>query len=358
MISARIGVSVASALLIGFLLNAGAPPLSAWLPDAYPEASYSGTVFLSAFTTKTAVYVLIRGFPGEEVLIFVGLYMIFYGIFYALLENDMRRILAYSIINQVGFMITGIGIGTDMALNGAAAHAFTHIIYKALLLMSAGSVMYMTGKRKCTDLGGLFRTMPLTMVCGTIGALAISSFPLTSGFISKSMISQAAADGQMMIIWMLLAAASAGVFLHAGIKFPWFVFFQKDSGMRPPEPPKNMRVAMVIMAALCIGLGVFPGTLYAFLPYPVDYVPYTADHVLKMLQLLMFSGLAFFILLPMMKRAMTISLDFDWFYRHAGVCLSKVLAKQAKHHAQLEHITRIMAHYILNIAFMLSKDFM
>jgi multicomponent Na+:H+ antiporter subunit D len=212
-------------------------------------------------------------------------------------------------------------------LNGAAAHAFTHIIYKALLLMSAGSVMYMTGKRKCTDLGGLFRTMPLTMVCGTIGALAISSFPLTSGFISKSMISQAAADGQMMIIWMLLAAASAGVFLHAGIKFPWFVFFQKDSGMRPPEPPKNMRVAMVIMAALCIGLGVFPGTLYAILPYPVDYVPYTADHVLKMLQLLMFSGLAFFILLPMMKRTMTISLDFDWFYRHAGVRLSKVLAK-------------------------------
>jgi multicomponent Na+:H+ antiporter subunit D len=314
-------------ILIGFLLNAGAPPLSAWLPDAYPEASYSGTVFLSAFTTKTAVYVLIRGFPGEEVLIFVGLYMIFYGIIYALLENDMRRILAYSIINQVGFMITGIGIGTDMALNGAAAHAFTHIIYKALLLMSAGSVMYMTGKRKCTDLGGLFRTMPLTMVCGTIGALAISSFPLTSGFISKSMISQAAADGQMMIIWMLLAAASAGVFLHAGIKFPWFVFFQKDSGMRPPEPPKNMRVAMVIMAALCIGLGVFPGTLYAILPYPVDYVPYTADHVLKMLQLLLFSGLAFFILLPTMKRTMTISLDFDWFYRHAGVRLSKVLAK-------------------------------
>ena len=149
-------------ILVGFLVNAGAPPLSAWLPDAYPESSWSGMVFLSAFTTKTAVYVLLRGFPGTELLIYVGLFMVFYGIVYAILENDMRRILAYCIVNQVGFMVAGIGIGTEMALNGAAAHAFTHIIYKALLLMSAGSVLYMTGRRKCTDLGGLFRTMPIT----------------------------------------------------------------------------------------------------------------------------------------------------------------------------------------------------
>lgn len=302
-------------MLAGFLINAGAPPLSAWLPDAYPEASPGGMVFLSAFTTKTAVFVLIRGFPGSEILIFFGLYMVFYGIIYALLENDMRRILAYSIINQVGFMITAIGIGTEMALNGAAAHAFTHIIYKALLLMSAGSVLFMTGKRKCTDLGGLFQSMPITAVCGIIGALAISSFPLTSGFISKSMISQAAADQHMVVAWYMLTAASAGVFLHAGIKFPWFVFFQKDSGMRPPDPPLNMRIAMILFAFLCIALGVMPGPLYAILPYPVDYVPYTTSHVVNMLQLLLFSGLAFFICLPLMKRTLTVSLDFDWFYR-------------------------------------------
>jgi len=314
-------------ILLGFLLNAAAPPLSAWLPDAYPEASPGGMVFLSAFTTKTAVYVLIRGFPGAEILIFVGLFMVFYGIIYALLENDMRRILAYSIVNQVGFMITGIGIGTEMALNGAAAHAFTHIIYKALLLMSAGSVLMMTGKRKCSDLGGLFRSMPLTMFCGIIGALSISSFPLTSGFISKSMISQAAVDESLMIVWYLLAAASAGVFLHAGIKFPWFVFFQKDSGLRPPDPPLNMRLAMVFFAALCIGLGIFPGPLYALLPFPVDYVPYTAEHVLTMLQLLMFSGLAFFICLPLMKRTLTISLDVDWFYRRLLPGVIKELIK-------------------------------
>jgi multicomponent Na+:H+ antiporter subunit D len=258
---------------------------------------------------------LIRGFPGAEILIFVGLFMVFYGIIYALLENDMRRILAYSIVNQVGFMVTGIGIGTEMALNGAAAHAFTHIIYKALLLMSAGSVLLMTGKRKCTDLGGLFQSMPLTTICGIIGALSISSFPLTSGFISKSMIAQAAIDESLMIVWYLLAAASAGVFLHAGIKFPWFVFFQKDSGLRSPDPPLNMRLAMIFFAFMCIAVGVFPGPLYSLLPFSVDYVPYTAAHVLTMLQLLLFSGLAFFICLPLMKRTLTISLDADWLYR-------------------------------------------
>lgn len=308
--------SVARALLLaGVLINAGAPPFSAWLPDAYPESSWSGMVFLSAFTTKTAVYVLLRGFPGTEFLIWVGLFMMIYGIVYAILENDMRRILAYSIVNQVGFMVCGVGIGTAMALNGAAAHAFTHIIYKALLLMSAGSVLRMTGQRKCTDLGGLFRTMPLTALCGIVGALSISSFPLTSGFVSKSMISQAAGDGHLVIVWFLLAAGSAGVFLHAGIKFPWFVFFQKDSGLRPSEPPPHMRAAMLLFAALCLGLGMWPAALYALLPWPVDYVPYTGSHVVFQLQLLLFSGLAFFLMLGWLKRTQTITLDVDWLWR-------------------------------------------
>ncbi|MEP1442983.1 MAG: Na(+)/H(+) antiporter subunit D [Hyphomicrobiales bacterium] len=311
-------------ILGGFLINAGAPPFSAWLPDAYPEASWSGTVFLSAFTTKTAVYVLMRTFPGTEILIYIGLYMVFYGIVYAILENDMRRILAYSIINQVGFMIVGIGIGSEMSLNGAAAHAFVHIIYKALLLMSAGAVLYQTGKHKCTDLGGLFRTMPITMICGTIGALAISAFPFTSGFVAKSVISQGAADAHLGFVWYLLAAASAGVFLHAGIKFPWFVFFQKDSGMRPSEPPRTMIWSMVLLSAACILIGIFPDVLYSLLPHAVDYVPYTGAHIVFQLQLLLFSGLAFFVLLPMLKRTLTITLDFDWFYRSFGKAVAKV----------------------------------
>ncbi|MDX1696685.1 MAG: Na(+)/H(+) antiporter subunit D [Thiohalobacterales bacterium] len=316
-------------ILAGFLVNAGAPPLSAWIADAYPEASPSGTVFLSAFTTKTAVFTLLIAFPGTWILIPIGIYMIFYGIIYALLENDMRRILAYSIVNQVGFMVTGIGLGTEMALNGAAAHAFAHIIYKALLLMSAGAVLYRTGKRRCTELGGLFQTMPWTALLGIIGALAISSFPFTSGFVSKSMISQSAADQHLAIIWFALAAASAGVFLHAGIKFPWFVFFQKDSGMRPPEAPRNMLLAMSIFAFLCIGLGVYPQPLYDILPFAVSYEPYTAAHLVAQFQLLLFAGLAFFVMLPMMKRTLTISLDFDWFYRYPVKHLSLAVASQS-----------------------------
>ena len=311
-------------MLVGFLINAGAPPFSSWLPDAYPEASWSGTVFLSAFTTKTAVFVLLKGFPGAEILIWVGLYMIMYGIIYALLENDMRRILAYSIINQVGFMVVGAGIGTEMAINGAAAHAFTHIIYKALLLMSAGSVMYMTGgKRKCTDLGGLFQSMPITAMAGIIGALAISSFPWTSGFVSKSMTTQAAADMGLGFTWFWMMAASAGVFLHAGIKFPWFVFFQKDSGLRPKDPPWNMKAAMILFAFLCIAIGVYPDPLYAMLPFPTEYAPYTYAHVMEMLQILLFSGLAFFLTLPLMKRTLTITLDTDWFFRKLGVSVAR-----------------------------------
>jgi len=308
-------------ILIGILINAAAPPVSAWLTDAYPEASPTGSVFLSAFTTKTAVLALIMLFPGEPILIYVGIYMVMYGIIYALLENDARRILAYSIVNQVGFMVCAIGIGTQMALNGAAAHAFAHIIYKGLLFMSAGAVIYRTGKGKCTELGGLFRTMPLTAVCGIIGALAISGFPLTSGFTTKTMISQAAADQNLVPIYFLLAAASAGVFLHAGIKFPWFVFFQRDSGLRPKDAPWNMSAAMILFSLLCLLIGIFPQLLYDFLPYPVEYKAYKAGKVLFYLQLLLFSGLAFFLLLPLMRRTLTISLDTDWLWR---IVLNKV----------------------------------
>ncbi len=302
-------------MLTGILINAAAPPLSAWLADSYPTSSATGSVFLSAFTTKTAILALILLFPGEPVLIGIGLFMVMYGIIYALLENDIRRILAYSIVNQVGFMVCAVGIGTQMALNGAAAHAFAHIIYKALLFMSAGVVVYRTGLNRCTEVGGLFRTMPLTAICGIIGALAISGFPLTSGFTTKTMISQAAADESLFYVYMLLAAASAGVFLHAGIKFPWFVFFQRDSGLRPKDAPWNMGAAMVIFSVLCILLGVAPDLLYRFLPYPVEYDAYTPGKVLFYLQLLMFSGLAFFLLLPLMKRTETISLDTDWLWR-------------------------------------------
>ena len=314
-------------ILIGFLVNAAAPPFSAWLSDAYPEATVTGGVILSAYTTKTAVYTLIRGFPGWEILIIIGCIMTIYGIIYALLENDMRRILAYSIINQVGFMVTGIGIGTAMSINGTVAHAFCHIIYKALLWMSAGSVLYMTGKSKCTDLGGLYKTMPWTLLFGLVGALSISSFPGTSGFTSKSLIIEGAMYQHLFWPWLVLEIASAGVFLHAGIKFPYFVFFAKDQGLRPGEAPKTMLYAMAFMSFICLFLGIYPYPLYNILPNPVDYHAYEINHVISQLQLLMFSALVFFLFLPLLKRTETISLDTDWFYRKGGRAIYWALDK-------------------------------
>lgn len=310
-------------VLGGVLINASAVPFSSWLSDAYPESTVTGGVILSAYTTKTAVYTLLRGFPGWDILIFIGCVMVIYGIVYALLENDMRRILAYSITNQVGFMVTAAGIGTAMAINGAAAHAFCHIIYKALLWMSAGAVLAQTGRSKCTELGGLWKSMPWTMVLGTIGALAISSLPLTSGFTSKSLILQAAGDEGLVLAWTTLEIASAGVFLHAGIKFPYFVFFNVDRGLRPKEAPAHMLAAMGILAFLCIFLGVYPDPLYAILPFGMDpaFTVYKAGKVVGQMQLLMFSALVFFLFLKLLRRTDTIALEIDWLYRKGGSML-------------------------------------
>ncbi|MGV1100708.1 Na(+)/H(+) antiporter subunit D [Thiovibrio sp. JS02] len=313
-------------IIAGFLVNAASLPFSSWLPDAYPESTVLGGVILSAYTSKTAVYTLIRGFPGWEILIVLGCVMTIYGIIYALLENDMRRILAYSIINQVGFMVCAVGIGTPLALNGAVAHAFCHIIYKALLWMSAGAVLHRTGKSKCTELGGLYNTMPWTLTFGAIGAMAISAVPLTSGFTSKTIILAAAANQHLFWAWLILEVASAGVFLHAGIKFPYFVFFAKDKGLRPAEAPKCMLAGMGLLSFLCIYLGMFPERLYNILPdteLVKSVMPHTFTdiylghfaHVVTQTQMLIFSGLVFFLFLPMLKRTDTIAIDLDWFYR-------------------------------------------
>jgi len=308
-------------ILLGVAVNVGIPPLHGWLVDSYPEASVTGTVFLSAFTTKTAVYVLARAFPGEEILIIAGLVMAVFPIFFAVLENDLRRVLSYSLINQVGFMVVGIGIGIPLAINGAVAHAFADILFKSLLFMGVGAVLYRTGTAKGTDLGGLYKSMPITMIFTLIGAASISALPLFSAFATKSMIITASGHEGMTIVYFLLLFAAAGVFHHAGIKIPFFTFFAHDSGKRPKEAPLNMLVAMGIAAFLSIFIGVYPQALYSILPNMVDYVPYTADHVISQLLLLFgaFSAFAFLMytrIYPPEKRS--INLDTDWFYRKAG----------------------------------------
>lgn len=319
-----------SLILIGFLINAAVPPLSAWLSDAYPEATIVGAVFLSAFTTKTAVYTLIRVFDGTEILIWLGAVMAIYGVIYAVLENDIRRLLAYHIISQVGYMVAGVGIGTSLAINGASAHAFSHILYKGLLFMGAGAVIHVTGKRKLTELGGLYKYMPITLSLYMIGAFSISAFPLFSGFVSKSMIIASAEESHLSIIWLMLTLASAGTFLHTGLKLPYYTFFGKNNEWKNQqivEPPKNMLIAMGIAAVLCIGIGLFPGALYSLLPYQVEFHPYTASHIIGSLQLLLFTLLGFILLIKWLDPEKTISVDTDWFYRKVFYFMGNQAAK-------------------------------
>jgi len=315
-------------IFLAFGIKCAFPLLHNWLTDAYPEATPTGTVFLSAFTTKVAVYALARGFPGTELLVYIGAVMTMFPIFFAVIENDLRRVLAYSMINQIGFMVCGIGIGTTLAVNGAVAHAFNDVIFKGLLFMSMGAVLHMTGRINGSELGGLYKSMPITTTLCIVGAASISAFPLFSGFVSKSMVMVAVLEEGHPIVWLALLFASAGVFHHAGIKIPFFAFFAHDSGIRTTEPPRNMLIAMGLAAAICIFNGSYPWVLYSLLPFPVDYEPYTAAHVLTQSQLLFFSALAFcwlnlFGLYP--PELPGINIDAEWIYRKAGPVLVRRL---------------------------------
>ncbi len=311
-------------ILFGFILNAAVPPLHAWLADAYPEATVTGSVFMTAFTTKTGVYVLARGFAGDEVLVWLGAIMAVYGVIYAVLENDIRRLLAYHIISQVGYMVCGVGLGSAMSINGSSAHAFCHILYKALLFMGTGAVIYVTGRRKLTELQGrnLYRMMPITFGLYMIGAFSISAVPLFNGFISKNMIVYAAGELNRPAIELLLHLASIGTFFCLGLKLPWGTWMGRSTGQGDPveakEPPWNMLLAMGVTAFLCILTAVMPRLIYVLLPYPVDFQPYTPDKIVFMLQLLLCTGAVFWLYIDKLGGEPTLSLDTDWFYRMFG----------------------------------------
>ncbi len=312
------GGLAAWSILLGFCLNAAVPPLGPWLPDAYPRATVTGAIFCSALTTKTAVYTLLRVYPGWEVLAVAGVVMTLYGVVYAVLANDMRELLSYHIISQVGYMVAGVGIGTTMALNGAAAHAVCHILYKALLFMGAGAVIQTTGREKLSELGGLWRRQKLVFGLYMIGAFSISGFPLWNGFISKSMVVSAAGAVHWDWAFLLLMLASVGTFLSVGLKLPYKAWFGADRGVEPEPAPVNMLVAMAVAAVSCTLLGVAPGLLYQYLPYAVHWDPFTAPHVIEAVQLLLFTFFALWVFLPMLGAEPAISVDTDVVYRKSA----------------------------------------
>ncbi|UYV36146.1 Na(+)/H(+) antiporter subunit D [Rhodobacteraceae bacterium D3-12] len=316
-----LGSAASWLILIAFGIKCGFPLLHSWLSDAYPAATVTGSVILSVFTTKMAVYALARGFAGTEMLIYVGTVMALFPILYAIFENDLRRVLAFALISQLGFMVVGIGIGTELALNGAAAHAVASVLYKGLLFMAMGAVMFRTGTVKASALGGLYRTMPLTMLLCVVGAASISAMPLFSGFVTKSLTLSAAAKGHYDWVWGALLLASVGAVLHTGIRVPYAAFFAKDSGLRPEEAPFHMLVAMAGMAFFCVAIGVYPEQLYALLPFDVAYDSYTTTHVITQVQLVMFTLLGFVVLLRagvFPQAGAQVTLGFDWVYRKAG----------------------------------------
>ncbi len=317
-------------ILMAFGVKCAFPFLHNWLQDAYPQATPTGTVFLSAFTTKLAIYALARGYAGTEILVYIGAVMTVFPIVFAVVENDLRRVLAYSLNSQLGFMVIGVGVGSELALNGTASHAFASTLYKTLLFMAMGAVVTRVGSAKASDLGALYKSMPYTTLFCIIGAAAVSAFPLFSGFVTKSLTMSATADAHYTLVWYVLLFASVGALHNSGIKIPYYGFFGPDRGLRCKEAPFNMLLAMGIAAALCVGIGVYPQPLYAILPYPVDYQPYTTGHVLTQMQLLCWALLAFAVLarrhLEPPEVPSTI-LDFDWIYRRGLPAILRPIAR-------------------------------
>lgn len=349
-------------IFLAFGIKCAFPFFHSWLTDAYPEATPTGTVFLCSFTTKTAVYAMARGFPGADELVLIGACMAMFPIFYAVIENDLRRVLGYSMINQIGFMMVGIGlgvpgIGTAWGINGAVAHAFNDVLFKGLLFMSMGAVLLRTGRMNGSDLGGLYKSMPWTTGFCMVGAASISAFPAFSGFVSKAMVMSAAAEEGHFIVWLCLLFASAGVFHHAGIKIPFFAFFAHDSGIRTREAPANMLVAMAISAFLCIFIGCLPDFLYRLLPVDFGdnvYRPYTIAHIITQTQILFFSAAAFTFLMlrgiypPELR---SVNLDVDWFTRKGSGLLYRILDRslnginKAAHSLIVNGLTRALGRF-------------
>lgn len=318
-------------IAIGIAVNAAIPPLHAWLPDAYPESTATGTVYLASYTTKAAIYLMLRMMSGMSDLVWIGAIVAIYGACMAIMENGIRRLLAYHIVSQLGMMIAAAGAGGAIGIDAATAHAFTNILFKGVLMMGAGAILYSTGKYKITELGGLARKMPVTAICFLISSLAIAGLPGLSGFVSKALIMDSVHEAGYTIPALLLTAAGVGTLLSITLKINYFVFFgpcddEELSRINKPVP-LSMNIGMILGTAATIAIGVFPEKFYELMPYKTVVEPYHMGHVLEYIVIFIGGSVPFFLYLKKMKPHDEVTIDFDWFYRKPFNTLIMWIAK-------------------------------
>ena len=313
--SATTGVHPAATLLaaIGIGINCGFIFLHSWLPDTYPRPHVAASVFLSVFTTKTAVYVMYRAFPeGGMWLAYLGGFMAVYGAFFALLQYDPRRLLSYHIQAQVGYMLAGLGLASavgEFAVTGGFAHLFNNVLYKSLLFMTVGVVIYRTGVQDIRDMGGLWRVMPVTFVLYVVGAASITAVPGFNGFISKGMVIDSAHEIHNYellfgegLLWWLLILGGVGTFMSF-IKLGYYVFFHGSATLSPDDATPFQTAGMVLAGGACAFFGVFYGQLIELMPFTevilgeeVYFKPYSTSHLTESAALLVAGFVGFFAL--------------------------------------------------------------
>ena len=338
-------------VLFGVGMNSAFVLLHTWLPDAYPKALYTGSVFMSVYTTKTAVYALARLAPGWDFIAYMGAAMAVFGVSMALVQSNPRKLLSYHIVSQVGYMVAAIGLGGALGVNGGLFHLFNHILYKALLFMTIGAVIYRTGKDDLTEMGGVMRKMPITTACAVIASLSIAGAPLFNGFVSKALIFQAAERN--LIIELMLELAAVGTFMSF-YKFTYFGFIRPNKHIeaKVTSAPLNMKIAMGSTGALCVLIGVAPQFMFAYLPFalPVaETAVYTLPRVLGVLQIMVVSGLLFFLALPAFSPHRRRTFDFDWFYIQAGRGLQRFAEGFSRANNTFERATQTIAPALMSL---------
>ena len=283
--AAETGIHATAAVLaaIGIGINCGFIFLHTWIPDTYPRPHIAASVFLSVFTTKTAVYVMYRAFPdGGWWLAYLGGFMAVYGVFFALLQYDPRRLLSYHIQAQVGYMLAGIGLATlggewgQFAVAGGFAHLFNNVLYKSLLFMVCGVIIYRTGSNYIKEMGGLWKVMPVAFLIYLVGAASITAVPGFNGYVSKGMVLDATEQFSNYpllfgydLLWWLLMIGAVGTFMSF-IKLGYYIFFHGEASpdhRRLADARPLQTVGMSMAGVACVVLGVVYTAQLDLLPF-------------------------------------------------------------------------------------------